>query len=102
MVHDFEFNDDGRRVLCTRGVLHPSAGDLADDRWWYLTLAGTPPVRLLRVTPGETHREVWESALRHLDALEASRAPEPLPRGHGAAADEGDARAVPSPASARP
>ena len=76
MVYDFEFNDDGRRVLCTRGVRNPSGGHLADDRWWYLTLAGGPPVRLLRVTPGETHHDVWESALGLLDALESRRPPD--------------------------
>lgn len=75
MFHDFEFDDDGRRVLCTRGVCDPSAGHLADDRWWYLTLADAAPVRLLRVTPGETREEVWESALRHLDRLESLRGP---------------------------
>jgi hypothetical protein len=85
MVYDFEFNDDGRRVLCTRGVRTPSAGHLADDRWWYVTLAGSPPVRLLRVTPGETRGEVWESALRHLDRLETRRAPEAHPHGTEAA-----------------
>ena len=79
MFHDFEFKDDGRRVLCTRGVRNPSSVHLNDDRWWYLSLAGAPPVRLLRVTPGETRGEVWESALRHLDALESSRAPELVP-----------------------
>jgi hypothetical protein len=76
MVYDFEFNDDGRRVLCTRGVRNASMGHLADDRWWYLTLAGGPPVRLLRVTPGETHQDVWESALCHLDRLELRRTPD--------------------------
>ena len=80
MFYDFEFVDDGRRVLCTRGVRNPSAGHRADDRWWYLTLAPAPPVRLLRVTPGETRQDVWESALGHLDRLEALRAPDPLPR----------------------
>jgi hypothetical protein len=77
VFYDFEFNDDGRRVLCTRGVRTPSAGHLADDRWWYLRIAGAPPVRLLRVAPGETRQEVWESALGHLDALELRRPPEP-------------------------
>jgi len=85
MFYDFEFDDDGRRVVCTRGVRNPSAGHLADDRWWYLTLAGGPPVRLLRVTPGETRQEVWESALRHMDRLEARRAPDALTRGPEAA-----------------
>jgi hypothetical protein len=80
MFYDFEFDDDGRRVLCTRGVRNPSAGHLADDRWWYLTLAPGPPVRLMRVSPGETREEVWASALRHLDRLEPRRAPERLPR----------------------
>jgi len=97
MFSDFEFNDDGRRVRCSRGVRNPSAVHLADDRWWYLTLAGAPPVRLLRVTPGETRVEVWESALRHLDALESRRAPRPLPGAPGAAPGEGDGRAVPDP-----
>lgn len=80
MFYDFEFDDDGRRVLCTRGVRNPSAGHLADDSWWYLTLASAPPVRLLRVTPGETREEVWESALRHLDRLESLRGPGPQAR----------------------
>jgi hypothetical protein len=75
MFFDFEFDDDGRRVLCTRGVRTPFAGHLADDRWWYLTLPPAPPVRLLRVTPGETREDVWESALRHLDRLESLRGP---------------------------
>lgn len=79
MFHDFEFNDDGRRVLCTRGVRDPSAGHLTDDRWWYLTLAPGPPVRLMRVSPGETREEVWASALRHLDRLEPRPAPGLLP-----------------------
>jgi hypothetical protein len=47
-----------------------AAGHTTDDRWWYLSVEGARPVRLLRVTPGETRAEVWESALRHLDALE--------------------------------
>ena len=85
MFYDFEFDDDGRRVLCTRGVRNPSAGHLADDRWWYLTLPPAPPVRLLRVTPGETREEVWESALRHLDRLESLRGPG-APARHPAAA----------------
>ena len=80
MVYDFEFADDGRRVLCTRGVRNASAGHLGDDWWWYLTVADAPPVRLLRVTPGETRRTVWESALRHLDRLEARGAPDSRPR----------------------
>lgn len=80
MFHDFEFDDDGRRVLCTRGIRTPSAGQLTDDCWWYLTLAPAPPVRLLRVTPGETREEVWASALRHLDRLESLRAPGPQAR----------------------
>ncbi|HET7228774.1 MAG TPA: hypothetical protein VFJ16_02095 [Longimicrobium sp.] len=80
MFSDFEFNDDGRRVLCTRGVRNPSAARLDDDRWWYLSVAGVPPVRLLRVAPGQTRGEVWESALRHLDALEPREAPHaPVP-----------------------
>jgi hypothetical protein len=79
MFSDFAFTDDGRRVRCMRGVRNPAAVHLADDRWWYLCLAGAPPVRLLRVTPGETRREVWESALRHLDRLELRRARDRLP-----------------------
>ena len=71
MFHDFEFRDDGRRVLCTRGVRNPAAASSADTAWWYLSLEGTPPVRLLRVSPGETREGVWESALRHLDGLGA-------------------------------
>ncbi|HEX8696378.1 MAG TPA: hypothetical protein VF746_28425 [Longimicrobium sp.] len=70
MLHDFTFKDDGRVVLCTRGVRSPAAGHSTDAAWWYLSLEGAPPVRLLRVYPGETRAEVWESALRHLDALE--------------------------------
>ncbi|HSU13582.1 hypothetical protein [Longimicrobium sp.] len=80
MFYDFEFKDDGRRVHCTRGLRNPAGGHATDDRWWYLSLAGTSPVRLVRVMPGETRREVWESALCHLDGLEPDRAPEPLPR----------------------
>ncbi|HEX2203555.1 MAG TPA: hypothetical protein VHG91_09670 [Longimicrobium sp.] len=69
MVHDFQFNDDGRPVMCTRGARDPATGRSADAEWWYLSVQGAPPVRLLRVAPGETREEVWESALRHLDAL---------------------------------
>ncbi|HET7460400.1 MAG TPA: hypothetical protein VFJ82_04095 [Longimicrobium sp.] len=79
MFSDFEFTDDGRRVRCSRGVRNPSVVHLTDDRWWYLSLAGAPPVRLLRVTPGQTRGQVWESALRHLDRLESRRAPAGLP-----------------------
>jgi hypothetical protein len=71
MFFDFEFRDDGRLVLCTRGVRNPAAGHATDAGWWYLSLEGTPPVRLLRVSPGETRQEVWESALGHLDRLAA-------------------------------
>ena len=71
MFHDFEFRDDGRRVLCTRGVRDAAAGHSTDVAWWYLAVEGGPPVRLLRVSPGETREEVWESALRHLDRLAA-------------------------------
>ena len=80
MFHDFEFDDDGRRVVCMRGVRDPSAGHLAGDRWWYLCVASGSPVRLLRVTPGETRQDVWESALSHLDAQEAHRTSGPAPR----------------------
>ena len=71
MFHDFEFRDDGRRVLCTRGVRDAAAGHSTDAAWWYLAVEGAPPVRLLPVSPGETREEVWESALRHLDRLAA-------------------------------
>lgn len=71
MLHDFEFRDDGRVVLCTRGVREPSAAAPTDTEWWYLSVEGTPPVRLIQVSPGETREEVWESALRHLDRLAA-------------------------------
>jgi hypothetical protein len=70
MLSDFGFKDDDRRVLCTRGVRDVAAGHTTDDRWWYLSVEGARPVRLLRVTPGETHSDVWHSALRHLDGLE--------------------------------
>ncbi|HYH81131.1 MAG TPA: hypothetical protein VEX86_15115 [Longimicrobium sp.] len=56
--------------MCTRGVRDAAAGAAIDDRWWYLTFAGRPPVRLVRVTPGETRGDVWHSALQHLDGLE--------------------------------
>jgi len=70
MFSDFEFRDDDRLVMCTRGVRDAAAGAAIDDRWWYLTFAGRPPVRLVRVTPGETRGDVWHSALQHLDGLE--------------------------------
>jgi hypothetical protein len=70
MFHDFEFKDDGRMVHCTRGVRNAAAGHATDVAWWYLSLEGKVPVRLLRVYPGETREQVWESALRHLDRLE--------------------------------
>jgi len=69
MVNDFEFEDDGRRVLCTRGLREPATASGTEGRWWYLTVAGAAPVRLLRVTPGESRRDVWETALNHLDQL---------------------------------
>ncbi len=69
MFHDFEFEAAGGRVECMRGARNPAAGHTIDPHWWYLSLAGAPPVRLLRVRPGETPREVWESALRHLANL---------------------------------
>ncbi len=71
MLHDFEFKDDGRVVLCSRGVRNPPAASPTDTAWWYLSLVGTLPVRLMRVSPGETREDVWESALRHLDRLAA-------------------------------
>jgi hypothetical protein len=74
MFFDFEFRDDGRLVLCTRGLREPGAGHATDQEWWYLSLERAAPVRLLRASPGETREEVWESALRHLDGLEAREA----------------------------
>jgi hypothetical protein len=56
-------------VLCTRGLRDPSAGSGTDGRWWYLSVPGAAPVRLLRVTPGESRRDVWETALTHLDRM---------------------------------
>jgi hypothetical protein len=70
MFFDFEFRDDGRLVLCTRGMRRPGAEHATDAGWWYLSLERAAPVRLLRASPGETREDVWESALRHLDALE--------------------------------
>jgi hypothetical protein len=68
MGQDFEFSDDGRRVRCTRGGPQAADGDTAGDAgWWYLAVAGAAPVRLRRVRVGETRRDVWESALDHLD-----------------------------------
>jgi hypothetical protein len=75
MFLDFEFRDDDRLVLCTRGLRRPGAEHAADAGWWYLSLERAAPVRLLRVSPGETREGVWESALRHLDRLEV---PDPL------------------------
>ena len=69
MFSDFEFRDDGRRVRCTRGVRGAADGTAADAAWWYLSVEGSAPVRLLRVAPGETREAVWERALRHLDRL---------------------------------
>jgi hypothetical protein len=43
MFHDFEFSDDGRRVLCTRGVPNPAAAFSTDAAWWHLSLEGTRP-----------------------------------------------------------
>jgi hypothetical protein len=74
MFHDFEFKDDGRMVHCTRGVRNAAAGHTTDVSWWYLSLDGRTPVRLLRVYPGETREQVWESALNHLDGLEQAPA----------------------------
>lgn len=83
MGQDFAFSDDGRRVQCTRGgqaataveatgdgggIAHVDAVPRGDGGWWYLTVADTAPVRLREVTPGETRRDVWESALDYLDA----------------------------------
>jgi hypothetical protein len=70
MFSDFGFKDNGRPVLCTRGMPNAEAGSSSDAAWWYISLEGGPPTRLLRVYPGETHREVWEAALRHLDGRE--------------------------------
>lgn len=70
MFHDFGFKDNGRRVQCTRGMRNAEAGSSSDAAWWYISLDGASPIRLLRVYPGETHREVWETALRHLDGQE--------------------------------
>lgn len=65
MGRDFEFSDDGRRVRCTRGGQGTAAP--GDGGWWYVTVAGTAPVRLREVEAGETRRDVWESALDYLD-----------------------------------
>jgi hypothetical protein len=70
MFHDFMFKDDGRRVMCTRGVRDAAAGVSFDSLWWYLAVDGASPVRLRRTAPGETHRDVWETALGHLDKMD--------------------------------
>jgi hypothetical protein len=70
MFHDFGFKDDGRRVMCTRGVRDASVGSSFDAAWWYISLEGRPPIRLVKVSPDETHREIWETALRHLDKMD--------------------------------
>jgi hypothetical protein len=73
MFHDFGFEDDGRRVTCTRGVCDAAAGVSIDSLWWYLAVDGASPVRLRRSAPGETHRDVWETALRHLDKMDVRK-----------------------------
>jgi hypothetical protein len=70
MFYDFQFRYDERLVLCTRGLPSAAPGHSPDRAWWYLSVGDAPPVRLLRVYPGETRQEVWESALRHLDETE--------------------------------
>ena len=71
MFDDFEFEDDGRRVRCTRGVRSPAGGNASDVRWWYLSVDGAEPVRLLQVSTGETRGEVWDCALNPLDRVVA-------------------------------